>query len=77
MTITELEEYFHGIDLPRTVKLNEATTILNVDNFLETTFLRARGWKGASEKNPSIWHLIKLHDILEYGDSEDEEEVAE
>lgn len=65
MTIPELEDYFHGIDLPSTIKLNVATTITNMDVFLETTFMRAKAWQGAPEKNPSIWHLKKLHDILE------------
>lgn len=65
MTISELEAYFHGVDLPQTIKINEATTILNMDNYLETTLLRAKGWKGVPGKNPSHIHLLKLHDLLE------------
>lgn len=65
MTISELEAYFHGIDLPATIKLNEATTIENMDTFLETTLMRAKSWQGAPDRNPSLWHLQKLHDVLE------------
>jgi len=40
MTISELEAYFQGIDLFKTIKLNEVITILNIDNFPETTRMR-------------------------------------
>jgi hypothetical protein len=65
MTIQELEDYFHGIDLPKTAMLNKATKINDVAEFLKTNFMRAKGWKGDPDRNSSLRHLQMLHDVLE------------
>jgi len=41
MIIPGLEAHFHGIDLSKTITLNEVTTILNIDNFLGTILIGA------------------------------------
>lgn len=70
MNIFELEAYFHGIDLPRTIKLNKATTITDVKSSVETNIDRAKRWKGDPDRNPSLWFLQSLHQVLEKeGDS--------
>lgn len=65
MTISELEAYFHGIDLPKTIKLDAATTINNMDTFLTTNIMRAKNWMGEPERNPSLWLLRRLREVLE------------
>lgn len=65
MTLSELEVYFHGIDLPETIMLNQATTVNNVAEFVKTALMRAKGWKGDQDRNPSLWHLQRLHEVLE------------
>lgn len=65
MKISELEAYFHGIDLPRTIKLNKATTITDVKTSVEVNIDRAKNWMGHPERNPSLWFLQKLHEVLE------------
>lgn len=65
MTLTELEDYFHGIDIPQTIQMDAATHIFDVPDYVNTTIMRAKLWKGTVDRNPSIWHLQKLHDMLE------------
>lgn len=65
MTLEELENYFHGIDLPKTAMLNKATKINDVPEFVKTTLMKAKGWRGDPNRNPSHWHLQMLHDVLE------------
>ncbi len=65
MTISELEAYFHGIDLPKTIKVDEATTITDMNTFLSTSIMRAKNWMGEPDRNPSLWQLKRLHEVLE------------
>lgn len=65
MTILELEAYFSSADLPKTIMLNKATKVNNVADFVKTTLMRAKGWKGDPNRNPSQWHLQNLYNVLE------------
>lgn len=65
MTISELEDFFGSIELPKTVSLNKAVRINDTKQFLEVNFLRLKGFNGDLERNPSYWHLCELKEVLE------------
>lgn len=65
MTLTELEQYFTTTDLPQTIQLDQATTINNVRQFVDTCLLRAKSFGLEVERSPDFWRLEQLHTLLQ------------
>lgn len=64
MTAEELEEYFKGIELPKTVKLSEAEVIIDVPKFIQSHLLHIREYNNNPTFSSYQSRLLKLKKIL-------------
>ena len=65
MTIEELEAYFEGIDLPESVKLNEATVIVDLPKFIKSHIITVKAHGHIRAYQSFYDRLVQLKDILE------------
>ncbi|MBG6234694.1 hypothetical protein IWX76_001249 [Pedobacter sp. CAN_A7] len=65
MTIEELEAYFEGIDLPESVKLNEATIIVDLPKFIKSHIITVKAHGHIRAYQSFYDRLVQLKDILE------------
>jgi hypothetical protein len=70
MTIEELEAYFEGIDLPESVKLNEATVIVDLPKFIKSHIITVKAHGHIRAYQSFYDRLVQLKDILEAQHSE-------
>lgn len=66
MTIQELKEYFNNADVPETIELEKAVTIINVPFFLENSFTILEAGPTTAAYRGCYDRLVKLAEVLEY-----------
>ncbi|WP_207426010.1 hypothetical protein [Pedobacter sp. SYSU D00535] len=61
MTIQELEDFFKSTELPKTIYINNAEKVIDIQLFLNTSFDQVK-FKG--ETAPAYYRLLKARDYI-------------